>query len=388
MSAASFLQDLAVVLATAALALAVFKRAGLPPVLGYLAAGLLVGPHTPGILILDPHGLEVLAEIGVVFLLFALGVEFNFERLARVGARALAAAAIEAGALLLAGAGTAAVLGWNPLEGLLLGGVMSIAGTAIVARTLLERTTRPPAWGELVSGILIAEDLIAVLLIAFFSSAAPGAVPGPGALAATAARFAGLVAAIVAVGRLLLPRVLAAVERVELEEVRTLAVVAACFGSALLTEKLGYSAALGAFLGGAAASGGGAGAERLRRAVAPLRDVFGAVFFVSIGMLIDPRWLVARWPLALGVSALAVAVRAAGNFLALRAVGQASAAAAAASAAMLPIGEFSFILAQLARGRGLTERPLEPLAVAICLVTTLASAVLLPMLERRTTTAP
>lgn len=385
------MQDLAVVLAAAAFALAILKRLGLPPVLGYLAAGLLVGPHTPpGLLVLDPHGLEVLAEIGVVFLLFALGVEFNLERLARVGAKALLAAALEAGLLLIAGRLTASVMGWNAMEGLLLGGVMSIAGTAIVARALLERSSRPPAWAELVSGILIAEDLIAVVLIAFVASASPGAAPSAGQLAAAAVRFVLLVAAIVAVGRFVLPRVLAAVERVGLDEVRNLAVVAACFASALLTEKLGYSAALGAFLAGATASGGGSGAERLHRAVQPLRDVFGAVFFVSVGMMIDPRWLFSSWPLALGVSGLAVAVRGGANFAALRITGQGSGAAAAASAAMLPIGEFSFILAQLAQSRALSERPLYPLAVAICLATTLASAALLPALERRekTATAP
>ena len=366
-------------LGAAAIALAVFKRLGLPPVLGYLVAGLLIGPNTPPhILVADPHSLEALSEIGVVFLLFALGVEFNLYRLARVGAAALLGAGIEAGLLVAAGAGAALWLGWRGLEALLLGGVVSIAGTAIVARTLLER--RRETWTEIVSGMLIAEDMICVLLIAFFSSAAAVGVPSAATLGAATGRFAVLVTLILTVGLLVLPRVLAAVKRTGLEEVRTLAVVAACFATALITDKLGFSAALGAFLAGAMVSS--SGEQDVHHAVAPFRDVFGAVFFVSVCMMIDPAWLFREWRLTLGLSAAVVAARGAVNFGALLAVGQDSSVAVRAALAMLPIGEFSFILAQLGSRQGLTDQPLYPMAVTLCLATTVASAWLLPAAER------
>ena len=153
-----FLRDLAVVTSLAAGVLLVFRRLGWPPVLGYLAAGLIIGPHTPPyVLVADPRSLEALAEIGVVFLLFALGCEFNFSRLARAGAKALVCAAIEAALMICAGWALGSAMGWPVKDALVLGGVAAVASTAIVARTLLERSGAPSGWEELVAAVLIAE---------------------------------------------------------------------------------------------------------------------------------------------------------------------------------------------------------------------------------------
>lgn len=378
MDAVRFLQDLTVVLAVAAAALLLFRRLGQPPVLGYLAAGLIIGPHTPPMpLVTDMHSLETMAEVGVIFLLFALGIEFNLARLAKAGLRVALCALIEAALMIAAGFMAGLWLGWSRAESLLLGGVIAVAGTAIVARTLLERAKRPSGWEELVAGMLIAEDMVAVLLIALFSSAASAGSLAPGALMETAGRFGMLVTVLLVVGLLLLPKLLAAAERSGMDEVRTMVVVGTCFGVALLTRNLGYSAALGAFLAGAMASTS-RGADTLHHIAAPFRDVFGAVFFVSVGMMIDPLWLIHNWRTAALLAAGVVLVRWAVNFTALGLVGERPAAAAQAALAMLPIGEFSFILAQLAQREGLARQPVYPLAVALCFATTLASAQLLP----------
>lgn len=367
-----FLRDLAVVTSLAAAVLLVFRRLGWPPVLGYLVAGLIIGPHTPPyVLVADPRSLEALAEIGVVFLLFALGAEFNFRRLSRAGFKALACAGLEAGAMIAAGWALGSALGWPSKDALVLGGAAALASTAIVARTLLERASKPSGWEELVAAVLIAEDMIAVLLIAFVAS--PGAASSMAGAAALAGRFAGLCMIVGLAGAVLIPRVLAMAHRSGMEEVRSLCLIGLCFGVATLTHLFGFSAALGAFLAGAVASLGG-NTAKLHETVAPFRDVFGAVFFVSIGMLIDPRWLVEHWQLTLAAAATLTAVRLGVNVAAFAAVGVSAPTAVQASLAMLPIGEFSFILAQTAQRSGATTQPVKELAVALCLATTMTSA--------------
>lgn len=376
MDSTLFLRDLAVVTSLAAAVLLVFRRLGWPPVLGYLLAGLIIGPHTPPhVLVADPRSLEALAEIGIVFLLFALGAEFDFRRLARAGLKAPFIAALEASAMVLAGWGLGRMLGWPARDALVLGGAAALASTAIVARTLLERAEKPSGWEELAAAVLIAEDMIAVLLIAFL--AAPGAASSPAAAAALAGRFAGLCLLVGLAGAVLIPRVLAMAALSGMEEVRSLCLIGLCFGVATLTHMFGFSAALGAFLAGAVASLGGSTAK-LRETAAPFRDVFGAVFFVSIGMLIDPRWLFAHWRLSLAAAATLTAVRLGVNVIAFAAAGAGAVTAAQASLAMLPIGEFSFILAQTAQRSGAAAQPVKELAVAVCLATTLASALVLP----------
>ncbi|MBI5623042.1 MAG: cation:proton antiporter [Elusimicrobia bacterium] len=378
MNAGFFLQDLTVVLLTAAAVLLVFRKLGQPPVLGYLAAGLLIGPRTcPVLLIRDLGSLEALAGIGVIFLLFALGVEFNLKRLVRVGARAWLCAALGFGFMMAAGAGMGGMLGWSGMDRIAFGGTIALASTAIVARTLLERARHRGGWEELVAGKLIAEDMLAVMLVAFFSSIARFGDAQLASLVATVARFGLMVSVILIAGLLVLPRVLSTVERGGSEEVRTLGIVGICFAVSLLTEKLGFSAALGAFLAGAIASLGGPH-PRLHETVEPFKDLFGGVFFVSVGMLIDPAWLLSHWKLALGLALFTVAARVLANFAALAAVGETSTAAADASVATLPIGEFSFILAQVASSQGLASSAIYPLAVTLCLTTTLASSVFLP----------
>lgn len=384
MNAVTLLRDLTVVLLAAAAALLVFRRFKQPPVLGYLVVGLLLGPHTPPFpLVGDIASLEALAEVGVVFLLFALGLEFNLGRLARAGFRAGFCALVEAGLLVGAGTGVGVLLGRPPLEGLLFGGVVALASTAVVARTLIdsERARRAP-WSELVVGMLIAEDVIAVVLIAVISSF--GGIGGGADLRSVldvVVRFGALATTVLLTGLLVLPRLLSLVEHSGVKEVRTLLVIGTCFGVSLLTHELGFSSALGAFLAGALVSE--SGGRRLHETAEPFRDVFGAVFFVAVGMMIDPAWVVANWEAAFVLTLAVVVVRAGANLVGLCAAGLPRVEAVQAALVMLPIGEFSFILAQVAQKEGLVEAPLYPLAVLLCLATTAASSLSLgPALAR------
>ncbi|MFH2204981.1 MAG: cation:proton antiporter [Elusimicrobiota bacterium] len=378
MIALDFLQDLTLVLISAAAVLLLFRRLKQPPVLGYLAVGLILGPHTPPVnLVADPHSLEALAEIGVVFLLFALGVEFNLKRLAAVGARALVCAGLEVLLLSAAGYYVGILIGMKPLGALLFGGVISLASTAITARMLLEHGGSSTGWGELASGVLIAEDIIAVVMIAFFASVGEFGSPSVATVFSMVARFGMLVTLILVAGLLVLPGVLAHIEKSGIKEVYTLVIIGTCFGVSFLTEKLGFSSALGAFLAGAMMSET-ATATKLRESVEPFKTVFGAVFFVAVGMMINPSWIFLHWQLALGLTTFVVLARLVVNFGALSLAGEEPGGAVQATLARLPIGEFSFILAQLGDRQGLAEWPLYPLAVLLCLGTTLFSASLLP----------
>ncbi|TPW20859.1 MAG: monovalent cation:H+ antiporter-2, CPA2 family [Elusimicrobia bacterium] len=383
MNAASLLRDLTVVLLVGAAALLVFRRFKQPPVLGYLVAGLLLGPHTPPFpLVGDVQSLEALAEVGVVFLLFALGLEFNLGRLARSGLGAVLCALLEAGLLLGAGTVLARLAGRPPLEGLLFGGVVALSSTAIVARALMEseRARRAP-WAELVVGTLIAEDVVAVVLIAVFSSIGRIGEASWASALDVVVRFGALATLVLVTGLLLLPRLLSLVERSGVKEVRTLLVIGTCFGVSFLTHALGFSAALGAFLAGALVSE--SGGRRLHETAEPFKDVFGAVFFVAVGMMIEPAWAVANWQLAFGLAAGVFLLRMAANTAGLLAAGIGRISAVQAAVVKLPIGEFSFILAQVAQREGLVEGPLYPVAVLLCLATTASSSALLgPALDR------
>src|SRR3989339_827092 len=172
MNSVQFLQDLTVVLSIAAAVILLFRRLRQPPIIGSLIAVFIVAPPPPPMpLVTDVHSLEALADIGVVFLLFALGIEFNLRRLAKAGAKSILCAGVEFSLMTAVGYGVGAWLGWSPIERLILGGVIGVTGTAIVSRTLLERAQHPSGWEELVAGMLIAEDILSVFLIAFFSSA-------------------------------------------------------------------------------------------------------------------------------------------------------------------------------------------------------------------------
>ncbi|MDD5657670.1 MAG: cation:proton antiporter [Elusimicrobia bacterium] len=379
MNSVQFLQDLTVVLSIAAVIILLFRRLRQPPIIGYLIAGLIIGPHTPPMpLVSDIHSLEALADIGVVFLLFALGIEFNLRRLAKAGIKSIFCAGVEFGLMTAVGYGIGAWLGWAPLERFILGGIIGVTGTAIVSKTLLERAMHPAGWEELVAGMLIAEDILSVFLIAFFSSASGFADFNLSTVLSMLARFGILLTVLLVVGLIALPRMLKAAERAGMEEVRSIVIIGICFGTALLTQKLGYSAALGAFLAGAMASMDGP-TSKLHETAAPFKDVFGAVFFVSVGMLIDPRWLFANWQVALALAVVVILSRAVVNFIALASVGESPTSSAQATLAMLPIGEFSFILAQLAQREGLSSKPIYPITVMLCLGTTLVSAQLLPL---------
>jgi CPA2 family monovalent cation:H+ antiporter-2 len=366
---ASLLANLAVILTVAAVTTVLFQRLHQPVILGYLLAGVIVGPHLPIPLVADEGVAHTISELGVILLMFGMGLEFSLKKLARVAAVAGVVAVIECSLTMWLGSLVAGALGWTPLESLFAGAIVAISSTTIIIKAFEERGIKGRIT-EVVFGILVVEDLIAVLLLAVLTAVASGADLSAGQLARIGGRLGAFLALLVVAGLLVVPRLVRMIVRVGRPETIVVGAVGICFAFALLAQRLGYSVALGAFLGGAlvAESGEGRAVEPL---VAPVRDVFAAVFFVAVGMQIDPHLI---WAHARGVGALTLVVIvgkivgvSVGSFLAGRDVRT----SIQAGMSLAQIGEFSFIIAGVGVGLSATRPFIYPVAVAISAVTTL-----------------
>ncbi len=268
-----------------------FHRLKQPVVLGYILAGVIIGPHTPPFaLIQDEHTIRTLSELGVVFLLFSLGLEFSLRKLARVGFTALVGAVTEIAVMLGIGWGLGRWFGWSNMDSIFLGAILSISSTTIIVKALSELKLKNERFAQLVFGILIVEDILAIALIALLSAlATTGQVDTPEVFATLGKLSLFMVVALV-LGILIVPRLLAYVARFDSSEMLLITVLGLCFGFCLLVVKLDYSIALGAFVIGAVMAESRQ-LKLIEQLTEPLRDMFSAIFFVSIGLLLDPAVL-------------------------------------------------------------------------------------------------
>lgn len=375
---AAFLQDLAVVMIVSALVTVTFHACRQPVVLGYILAGVLIGPHVlPVPLIGDQENIRTLSELGLVFLLFALGLEFNFRKIRQIGVTAFIVAPLETGLLYFAGFQIGQAFGWSTMDSVYLGGIMMISSTTIITKTLADLNKGREKFAEVIFGILIAEDIIAILLIASLSGVAMSGSFELSVVLTTIARLAIFLVVAVVLGLLAVPRLLGFVARFKNEETLLITVLGLCFGLAMLALKLKYSVALGAFIMGAVV----AEADEIRkieRLVMPLRDMFSAVFFVAIGLLIDPK-IIRDYALPVTVISLTLILGkilacSFGSFLA----GYDRGTSLRVGLGLAQIGEFSFIIAALGVSLGVTSHFLYPIAVTVSSVT----SVLTPYLIR------
>ncbi len=370
-----FLSGLAVVLGVAAVTTVLFQRLRQPVVLGYVLAGLIVGRHVPVPLSADPRVVSTLSDLGVVLLMFALGLDFSLKKLASLAATAGATAVVETTLIMWLGFTVARLLGWTPVESLFAGAVVAISSTTIAARAFDERGVRGPLRDRVV-GILIAEDVVAVLLIAALTAIASGSGLSPAALAATVARLGAFLVGLLAVGLLTVPRLVRAVVRLDRPETVLVAAVGLCFGISLLARWAGYSVALGAFVAGVLVAESGE-RHRIVPLVEPVRDVFAAIFFVSVGMQIDPAQVSAHLGAVAAFAAVVVLGKVMGVSIGSFLTGSGVPAAVQSGMSLAQIGEFSFIIAGLGHALGATGEALYPVAVAVSALTTMATPWLL-----------
>lgn len=372
-----FLRDLALILGTAALATVIFQRLRLPVIVGYLVAGIIVGPLTPDNLIHDPETIKTLAELGVVLLMFSIGLEFRLRRLVSLGPRVALAAGVEVGLMLLLGYGVARALGWDLLQSLLVAGMVAISSTMVVSRTL-DDTKADRRLKDIVFGVLVMEDLAAIVLIAVLTTMAGGsAISGP-LLARTLGQLGVFLLILIGVGMLIVPRAINAAISFRRPETTLVASLGVCFGLAVISVSAGYSVALGGFIAGMLVAE--SGKHRIvEEVIRPVRDLFAAIFFVAVGMLFDPAALVSVWPAALAITLVVLVGKVVGVSSGVFLAGYGTRDSVRAGMNLAQIGEFSFVIAGLAAVRASDTGALFAVAVAVATVTAFTT----PLLARR-----
>ena len=356
------------VLCVAAVTTIIFQKIRQPVVVGYLIAGMIVGPNVSIPLLADPERIHTLSELGVILLMFALGLEFSVRKLIRLGPTSGFITALQVGFMIWLGYVCGRALGWTPLESIFTGAILSISSTTIVAKAYQE-TPVSERLRELVFGVLLAEDLTAVVELAILTTLASGASVSASLMTVTVARLILFLVAFVGIGFIVVPPVVRFVVRMGRPETTLVAVVGICFAFALLAEHAGYSVALGAFLSGSLVAESGE-VEQIEHLVEPLRDIFGAVFFVSVGMMIDPKLIAEHWQALIVLTAAVVGGKIVGVTVASILSGVGTKTSIEAGMSLAQIGEFSFIIAGAGLKTGAARDFLYTLAVAVSAATT------------------
>jgi len=380
------IKDLALLLIIAGITTLLFRRLKQPVVLGYLLAGLLVSPNVtlfPNIT--DIENIRVWADIGVIFLLFTLGLEFSFKKLMRIGGPAFITAIIEISAMLGIGFLVGRALGWPLMDCIFLGGIISIASTTIILRSFDELGVKNKRFAGLVFGVLIVEDLVAVVLLVLLSTIAVSRqFAGMEMLESVLKLFFFLLLWFVG-GILFIPSLLLRVQKYLNGETLLVIAIGLCLTMVLLASLAGFSPALGAFIMGSIFAET-IQAERIEHLMKPVKDLFGAIFFVSVGMLIDPHILLDFAGPILLISVILVIGKTLHVTTGALVAGQPLKTAIYAGMSMGQIGEFSFIIATLGITLHVTSNFLYPIAVAVSVLTTFSTPYMIklagPLYER------
>ena len=381
---AQSIQDLGIILGVAALTSLASQRLKQPPVLGYLMAGMILGPHVPGIVIGAEESLALthsLSELGVILLMFTIGIEFSLRKIARIGMSAGLTALIEVGLMISLGYLAGRMFGWSATESLFIGACMGISSTMLVAKTFEGQKLRG-GFVDVTFAVLVFEDMIAILLLAVLQAVASGTGLSPGEFAITLGKLFGFLLALLVGGLLVVPRFIRGVVRQDKGETTLIAAIAVCFAMSALAAAAGYSVALGAFLAGMLISESGEG-HRVEHLVKPLKDIFAAIFFIAVGISIDPGLVLEHWLPVLVLTALVLVGKVLGVSLGAFLAGNGLPNSVRAGMSLAQIGEFSFIIAALGASTGATGSFIFPIAVAVSLLTSLTT----PIFVRRSAAA-
>jgi monovalent cation:H+ antiporter-2, CPA2 family len=376
-----FIQDLAILMLIAGFAIILCYQFSQPMVLGYILAGVIIGPHTPPFsLILDETTIRTFAELGVIFLMFSLGLEFTFDKLSKVGKTAIIAATLEIVLMIWIGYGLGILFGWTTMNSIFLGAILSISSTTIIVKVLSDLGLKKESFSQIVFGILIIEDLFAIFILAILSSiAVSGTIDFKDKfkeILMTAIRLFSFLIISLIVGRLLVKRLLAYVAKFENDEVLLITVLALCFGFCLLVIQLNYSVALGAFIIGAIIAES-TQIKKIEYLINPLRDMFSAIFFVSVGLLFNPG-IVANYFIHIIIITIVVIIgKILSCSLGVLISGYSGKTSMRIGMSLAQIGEFSFIIASLGIALNVTGNFLYSIAVSVSIITTLTTPYLI-----------
>lgn len=371
------ISDLALILAAAGFITLLFKKLKQPLVLGYIIAGFFVGPHFHWLpTVIESESIKIWAEIGVIFLLFSLGLEFSFKKLLKVGGPSSITAIFEVVFMLLAGYGTGKMLGWSNMDSLFLGGILSISSTTIIIRAFEELGIKTHLFASLVFGVLIVEDLVAIVLMVLLTTLSLSQQFAGEEMIFSILKLCFFLVIWFVAGIFFIPTFLKKTKKLMNEETLLVVSISLCFLMVLFASAVGFSPALGAFIMGSILAET-TRAEKIEHLVKPVKDFFGAVFFVSVGMMIDPQMLVEY----AGPIALICVITIVGKFISSASgallSGQSLQTSVQTGMSLAQIGEFSFIIATLGVSLGVTSGFLYPIAVAVSAVTTLTTPYLI-----------
>ena len=378
----TLIHDLGLILSIAAVTTLTFKMIKQPVVLGYIIAGVLVGPYVTFLpTVKDEQNITVWSEIGVIFLLFSLGLEFSFKKLAKVGGTASITAIVEAVGMLAAGYFTGMALGWSVMDSIFLGGILSISSTTIIIRAFNELGVKTQQYALLVFGVLIVEDLVAILLLVLLSTLSVSQNFSGNELIWAIGKLGFFLVLWFLGGIFLIPSLIRALKKQMNDETLLILSVALCLSMVVLAVNSGFSAALGAFIMGSLLAETIQG-ERIEHLVRPITDLFASIFFVSVGMLIEPSIIVTQWFPILVITLVTIVgkilITGTGAILA----GEPLKRAVQASMSLTQIGEFSFIIATLGLTMKVSGPFLYPVSVAVSAITTFTTPYLIKISPR------
>ena len=377
----SLISDLAVILISAGLVTLLFKWLKQPVVLGYIVAGILAGPSITQIpTVTNIESIRIWADIGVIFLLFALGLDFSFKKLMKVGGTAVIGAITIVIGMMTLGYTTGLSLGWGHMNSLFLGGMLSMSSTTIIFKAFDDMGLRNQRFAGVVFGILVVEDLFAVLLMVLLSTLAVSKHVEGMELLNSVIKLGVFLLFCLVIGIYLIPSFLKKARTFLNDETLLIVSLGLCLGMVIIATKAGFSSALGAFVMGSILAET-IDAEHIEHIIKPVKDLFGAIFFVSVGMLIDPALL---WEYKIPILILTLVVMTGQILFASFGVllsGQPVKIAIQSGFSLAQIGEFAFIIASLGLSLGVTDNFLYPIVVAVSVVTTFFTPYMIRMAE-------
>jgi monovalent cation:H+ antiporter-2, CPA2 family len=366
----SIVVDFAVIMTVAAIVYLIFYKLRQPTILGYLVAGVLIGPYTPPFaLITDLNTLSTTADLGVILLLFGIGLQFPLTKLKRVGGVSAGVAGIEIAVMLLLSFGIGWILHWPLMDSLFLGAALASSSTAIIAKVLADLGKIKDHSAIVMLGVLVVEDLVVVGLLAVITSVVDTGSVTFTSLFWLAAKMTALILGTLILSIFVVPKIIERTLRVGNNEFIILVVLGFCFGFSVITNLMGFSLAMGAFLAGIACASAKS-VEKIESVISPLKDMFAAIFFVSVGALIDIGQFQNYWLPALLITALMIGGKLIGCGLGTRVCGYDSTTSFRVGLGMCQIGEFAFIVMKAGQSLNVISPFLFPVVGAAAAVTT------------------
>ena len=366
----SLISDLALILVVAGCVSLLFKWLRQPVVLGYIVAGFLASshmPYTPSVI--DTGNIHLWADIGVIFLLFALGLEFSFKKIVKMGSAPVIAACSIIVCMIIVGVGVGKLFGWSQMDSLFLGGMLAMSSTTIIYKAFDDLGLRQQKFAGLVLSVLIIEDILAIVLMVMLSTMAVSRSFEGEKMIFSLLKLGGLLILWFITGIFLLPLFFKKFKSMLSNETMLIVALGLCFAMVVVADLCGFSAAFGAFIMGSILAET-LEAERIESLVSPVKDLFGAIFFVSVGMMVDPMMLIEYWKPIVAITAailIGQSVLGTGSYLLS---GQTLKVAIRSGFSMAQIGEFAFIIASLGVSLGVTSHFLYPVVVAVSVITT------------------